>query len=168
MEDMKFYSVRSKPFVIDGLLPPIDGEPFRRIPQEVADATNERVSTVGCTRTSGGRIRFATDAEQITVRILIPDIAKHLGNMPLFGSSGLDLYCVEGGTERRIGTFRYKNVLDKLWEEGTSLKLRGGGMRTYVLYLPLYAGVRDLLIGLPCSAEIAEPTDHYLISDPIV
>lgn len=169
MEDMKFYSVRNKPFIIDGLLPPIDGEPFRRIPKDVAERTSEMVAA-RATKTSGGRIRFSTDADRITVRISILDMDPKTTyqNMPLLSSCGLDLYCVEGGVERRVSTFRYKNILDKLWEEGTSLSLPGKKLRSYVLYLPIYASVGDILIGLPESATLSEPIDHYQIKDPIV
>ena len=167
MNELTFYSVRKPPFVIDGLLPPIDGEPFRRLPAEVAEATSKSVASLA-QRTAGGRIRFSTDASSITARILLPRIPKDLPHMPLLGAIGLDLYCIDGGKERRVATFRYKSLFDTLWESGSTLPLVGGEMRSYVLYLPNYSDVEDLMLGFPSEAALSAPIDHYRIKDPIV
>ena len=169
MGECKFYSVRSAPFVIDGLLPPKDGEPFARIPRDVAVATSSGILS-RTLRTSGGRIRFSTDATQITVKLLSNDpmAPKKMHHMPLLGSCGLDLYYIDGGRERRIGTFRYKNLYDQLWETGTTITLASAKMRSYVLYLPTYGRVDDMQIGIPEEATLAEPIDQYKIKSPIV
>ena len=169
MEECVFYSVRKAPFVIDGILPPVENEPFARIPREVALATSEGIVS-RTLRTSGGRVRFSTNASHITIRLLSldPTAPKLMHHMPLMGSCGLDLYCIDGARERRVGSFRYKNVYDQLWEQGTSMTLPGGVMRSYVLYLPIYGRVDDMLIGIPADATLAEPIDHYKIKDPIV
>ena len=169
MEECKFYSVRNAPFVIDGLLPPKDNEPFARIPNDVAVATSPGIVS-RTLRTSGGRIRFSTDATQITVKLLSNDpmAPKLMHHMPLLGSCGLDLYFIDGGRERRVGTFRYKNVYDKLWEAGTTITLSTTKMRSFVLYLPIYGRVDDMEIGIPEGATLSGPIDHYKIKSPIV
>ena len=169
MGECKFYSVRNAPFVIDGLLPPKENEPFVRLPHDVAVATSAGIVS-RTLRSSGGRIRFSTDATQITVKLLSkePMAPKMMHHMSLIGSAGLDLYCIDGGRERRVGTFRYKNVYDKLWETGASINLPNAKMRSFVLYMPTYARVDDMQIGIPEEAILAEPVDHYKIKNPIV
>ena len=169
MEECKFFSVRSAPFVIDGLLPPEDNAPFARIPHDVAVATSAGIVS-RTLRTSGGRVRFSTDATQITVKLLSlePMAPKLMHHMPLLGSCGLDLYYIDGGRERRVGTFRYKNVYDELWEKGTTITLPTQKMRSYVLYLPIYGRVDDMEIGIPADATLGAPVEHYKIVDPIV
>ena len=49
-----FYNVRRSPFRVYGLLPAVDGEPWRRIPEALANQVNPGVKELH-TRTAGGR-----------------------------------------------------------------------------------------------------------------
>jgi len=117
-----------------------------------------RVSTAvwGLSRCSAGLyVRFATNAKVVQVRWALngairvepasngaPD-AFSLRNMPATGASGIDLYVKDKkGTFQFLGNARPKDVVSI-----AKFDLPGG--EEYVLYLPLYNGIKHLEIGIP-------------------
>ena len=89
-EKITFYSVRQKPFRIFGLFNVKDGQPFRRMPQEIADATSESVKALNL-NTAGGRVRFSTDSEYVALKAEM-SVLCNMSHMPLCLTSALDIY----------------------------------------------------------------------------
>ena len=119
---------------------------FDRLPAKADGIV--RKSVWGLSRDSAGMlVRFETDARTIWINYKL--LSKSLGmtHMPATGASGLDLYA-------RDGQGRWRWVAAS-WPNKQEIKARlvkniDPGMRTYMLYLPLYNGVESLDIGVPC------------------
>ena len=56
-KDILFYNVKQAPFSIHGLFDPLNTSPYRRIPESVAEATNDGVKGLNF-QTAGGRHRL--------------------------------------------------------------------------------------------------------------
>ena len=98
-----FRNAAEEPFSIHGLLDPHDGAPYHRIPQEVADATNDGVKWLNC-HTSGGRVRFKTNSPHLAVKVKLSGVGL-MPEMTLVGTAGLDVYL--GGYDGYPGGYRY-------------------------------------------------------------
>ena len=102
---------------------------------------------------SGMSVRFGTDAKTVTVTwtLTSPDLA--MPHMPATGVSGIDL-CARSDDDvlRYCNTGRPKDTVNTV-----TFKLCKGN--EYVLYLPLYNGIKELKIGIPAGSSIspAEP-----------
>lgn len=107
---------------------------------------------------AGMAARFVTDATTIRARWELKDAGLDMPHMPATGVSGLDLY-VKG----EDGKWRWlANGRPTAYPTNTAT-LAGGlpaGRREYLLYLPLYNGVRKVEIGIPDSAAIAKAPDY--------
>ena len=160
---VQYHNVRSAPFAVYGLCDVCDGAPFHRIPQEVANATNEGVSWLNL-HTSGGRVRFKTDAPHMAVKVKLSSVGM-MPHMTLVGTAGLDVYldydgeyryyasCMtEGGNDAAIKMTNNGGYVNMVW-------LPTEGMKNVLLNLPLYGGIEELWIGLTPGAQLeaAEP-----------
>jgi hypothetical protein len=67
-DDIEWFSIREMPFSVHGVFYSEEEGLYRRLPKDVADATNEGVSYLS-TKTAGGRVRFATDSPYVVVRV---------------------------------------------------------------------------------------------------
>ncbi|MBQ7912985.1 MAG: hypothetical protein IJ308_04465 [Clostridia bacterium] len=136
---------------------------FARVPFEIAQRVNEGVAEL-TRHTSGGRICFSTDSQimQITARYKNLWIMSH---MPLTGSGSFTLCEVEGEQEKFIGNFMPIST-DKQGFTAT-LNLKGGTLRNYVLYFPLYNDVQALSVALDENARV-EKYDPYRDIKPIL
>lgn len=151
-ENLNFYNVRHDPFAIYGLLPGREGEPFRRLPLEVAEKTSPGVRALH-TNTSGGRVRFKTDSSRIAIRAVMPNKCL-MAHMPFLGSSGFDLYVTEGSTYLYKGSFMPPVNREGSYESLINLETRE--MRDITINFPLYDGVDELYIGLEPDAALEE------------
>ena len=115
-EDIKFYDVKGEPFKIYGIYYE-DGR-FRRLPEDVAKATNSGVHALH-SHTAGGRVRFKTDSPYIAIHAKMPAIGK-MPHFALTGSAGFDMYESVDGKEKYVKTFvppfnikdGYESVID--------------------------------------------------------
>ncbi len=134
---------------------------FLRMPAEAAKAVSEAVA--GLNRcTAGGRVRFSTDADRISVTVTF-DGFNVFNHMAGTGSSGFVLLEEEltpagGLSEKHAATFipgHYANVCESCDAHGYSVEkyVPGGKMRNYILWLPTYNDIRSLTIGLPENAK---------------
>ena len=87
LDDVCFYSVKENPWCLFGLM---YDDFFRRMPETVAKNVNEGVQTLH-KNTSGGRIRFRTNSEYVSIRAVMPDKVV-FSHMPNTGVSGFDMY----------------------------------------------------------------------------
>lgn len=147
---------RESPFSVHGLLWE-DG--FCRMPGIVAEHTSEGVKCLS-RNTAGGRIRFRTDSPYVALSCQMPSICV-FPHMPLFGTTGFDLYA-DGVFE---GTFRMpvslKDGYDAILWFGKS------GMHDVEIGFPLYNDVSSVKIGLSESALLLPPKP-YRLEKPVV
>lgn len=153
------------PFQVDGLVPNAE-KSFCRLPLDFLPGCPEGIQNLAY-HLAGGCIRFSTDAKGLGLVWKL----KNSGVMPHFtacGQSGMELYA-----ESDQGFFPVKNFLPQM-NNGLGCKLEQtgyadlpGGMRSYVLYLPLYNGLDMLYIALPPDAALL-PGRTPKISQPIV
>ena len=165
---VQFHNVSEAPFAVYGLCDPDDGTPFHRIPQPVADATNEGVRWLNL-HTSGGRVRFKTSSPYMAVKVKLSGVGL-MPHMTLVGTAGLDVYlgvegeyryhasCMtEGGNDAAIRMTENRGYTNMVW-------LPAEGMKDVLLNLPLYGGIDELWIGLsPDAALEAAPTYRDLL-----
>lgn len=158
-----FHDVRKAPFEIYGLYKPQEGDTFRRIPKEVAEATSEGVAILH-TNTAGGRVRFSTDSEYIAIRCTMPNIT-HFAHMPATGVSGFDMYVARGDNEI------FKKTFVPPWNltDGYAAIFHFGNreMREITINFPLYNDVDSLFVGLEPSATLGKGK-KYKYEKPVV
>ena len=167
-EDIVFYNCLEEPFSVHGLLlPQQDGEPFRRIPQEVAEQagqddalllghpTKGMVPLSLCT--AGGRVRFCTDSPYVAVRVELVEVGK-FSHMAFTGSVGMDLYERRDGKECFVKTFVPPVDVTDAYE--SIIEFLDAGEHELTLNLPLYSGVRRLWIGLAEGSGLWKSRDY--------
>ena len=93
-ENTEFYDVREGIFDLYGLLPPVEGEQFRRVPADVAEATSEGVAGLA-KNTAGGRVRFITDSGYVAIHAELPDFWC-MDHFALTGSNAFDIFVRQG------------------------------------------------------------------------
>lgn len=162
-EDIAWYDVKNAPFSIFGVYH--DGHQFRRIPQDVADATNEGVSSL-CRCTAGGRVRFATNSPYIAIAAKFCRYNPH-PHMAACGQSGFDL-----AYEESEGYYTFKcgfapwGATEKGYSSLYAMQNEGKTVQ-YQLNMPLYNEVLELYIGIAKDAILAEG-NPYPNDKPIV
>ena len=167
-----WHDVRRAPFEIYGLYrDEEDTDPrYRRIPQALADSVNEYTKFLGY-NPAGGRIRFSTDARKIAIYVhyCFFDRSNH---MCFNGECGLDLYHDNGTSHTYVCTLtpNLDTSIEQKYEYTTVDTLEGrtpAGMNCYTLNMPLYAGVDDIMIGIPEGCRL-EGGAKYRPEKPIV
>ena len=166
--DIRFYNVLNDPFHIDGVIPPkTEGEPFYRMPPEVAEQVNKGVAAMNpCT--AGGRVRFKTDSQYVAVHVEIkdrPDLVGKSSHMAFTGSIGMDLYEYRDGKEHYVMTFVPAVDMTDTYE--SIIEFPDSRPRELTINMPLYSGVTKMLVGLSESAEIW-PCRSYKHEIPVV
>lgn len=164
-EGMRFYEPFDPPFSIYGVAPNRRGV-LCRLPETFLPQCSEGVQRLAY-HLAGACVRFSTDADQLAVVWELTETA----NMPHFaasGQSGLELF-----EEMDAGARQVKNLIPAM-DNGHGCRQKQsaciplpGGMRHYALYLPLYNGLAQLLLGFPQGAQII-PGRRPKIEKPIV
>ena len=159
-----FHSVQAPPFRIYGLLPIEEtGGELRRMPKEVASSVSKNVGYFS-SNTTGGRIHFATDADSIRIKAKISGHRESVEVQSAISRCAIDLYAYDSfGDQRYVRTFGFPGGKDPMASEsGLEGKLESDGVLTdYVLYLPLYADVYELSIGIPEGSALLPPRYGY-------
>ena len=155
--EFTWFNAQSEPFEIRGL-EQHEGEVYRRVPDEIAEKVSEGVLFL-CAHTAGGRVRFFTDSKRIAVRVqsLGPFLMSH---MPLTGISGVDVYL----NKVFSGSIRPENP-NGGWFEG--FIQNKAGEAEVEINLPLYNGVKTVLIGLEKNAAVKKACP-YKYDKPVV
>lgn len=165
--DIVFYSAAEEPFGLWGIAPNEKGV-YCRLPADFLPECSEGVQVLAW-HLAGACVRFSTDSDEFAVLWKLKD----KGNMNHFtasGQSGVQLF-----EESDEGIFQVRNF-PPMMDNGCGCRLEQcgyfklkGGMRSYALYLPLYNGVEELMIGLAPGAKlekgrtprIAKPILYY-------
>jgi len=155
-EGLVFHDAESAPFKIYGVYR--DGEKFRRLPESVAQATNEGVWRLHA-NTAGGRVRFVTDSPYIAISARMGDVGK-MPHFPFTGSIGFDLY----SGKRYFRTFVPPVDVTDHFEGIRDVE---PGLREYTINFPLYSEVKKLYIGLQEGCRL-EAAPEYAVADPVV
>lgn len=163
--DMRYYGIPCEPFDLYGVFYEKETERFVRMPSEIADKVSEGVSYLN-TNTAGGRLRFSTDSEIIKVSVTYADLCE-MAHMPLSGSCGFTLLRETDSGFVHVWTFMPQhNENDKngydgsmfVWGEKTCViydEKHDKPMQNYILFFPLYNGVKSLTVGLDKNAAVA-------------
>lgn len=153
MSELLFHNVLASPFSLHGVYH--DGETFRRVPQEVGDTTSETVSRL-CRHSSGGRVRFSTNATRLAVRAKLRADLTYM-HMTHLCQTGFDLYLDNANRSVFLGVFcgDFENRFDFTAE----LELVPGE-KELTLYLPTYGQVTQLEIGVEKGSSISSHTPY--------
>ena len=165
-DDIVFYDVRRAPMRLYGLLPPVVGEGFCRVPHDVALATSPGVHALSYF-TAGGRVRFSTDSRYVTIKVKMA--ATHpMHHMATTGSRGFDLYVdTPAGSYFRALLCTDISFSGGEYEAMVEFSEWDGSMRDYTIHFPLYDNVDELYIGLQESATVGSGA-AYAYDKPIV
>ncbi|MBQ7689852.1 MAG: SGNH/GDSL hydrolase family protein [Muribaculaceae bacterium] len=142
-----------------------------RIPPELKDSVRPTLwERSQCT--SGKAFRFATDSRAVAVRYnLLTNM--HMMHMADTGIKGTDLYILDDdGTWQFVNCNRPVRIDSDVRPREDSIQRKvyidrlDGRMHEYMLYLPLYDGVRWLEIGIDSTATILQPVVESPRSSP--
>ena len=155
-EGIAYYDVRTAPFDVYGMYDYRNTDGLRRLPADVAQATNPGVARL-CRHTAGGRIRFSTDSEYVAIHAEYTG-REHFSHMALTGSMGLDLYIDDPitGSSRYVKTFIPPHDTSDCFQSIARFGSRK--MRHFTLHTSLYSELHTLLIGVSSDAAL----DHGL------
>lgn len=164
---MKFYDITEEPIKIYGLaVADSRGRRFWRLPESIMKKMpNQEYFSYLAKRTTGGRVRFATNAGEFVIRMTLKEAAEDI-NFPTAGSAGADVYygkgpqSVYGGYIAPWGHSTEEVVLEKTFQ-------KPGGMITVTINLPRNDHLLGMEIGLPEDAVLEAP-EEYTLQDPII
>jgi hypothetical protein len=102
-------------------------------------------------KSAGMLVRFSSNATNIHARWSLTSPNLAMPNMTATGVSGLDLY-----VRTASGKWRWAGVGQPRGQTNTASLIRNmpPGTREYLLYLPLFNGVRSVEIGVPSHAFV--------------
>ncbi len=152
--DIKFYDVREAPFELYGFYEPLTEPFFRRLPDEVAEATSDGVKRLSA-ESVGGRVRFATDSEYVAIKVEMLSVGRNV-HTPLQASAGFDLYedYLGFGDSRFVKPlqpqYKTENGYEQVLDIAKSRKLR-----YFTLNFPIHSCVKNVYIGLQEDASVA-------------
>ncbi len=159
-EGLRFYNIEQEPFRIFGVWH--DGELYRRVPRDVAEATSPGVAGLSM-HTAGGRFRFVTDSPYVVVKYIMPSIHP-MPHMALTGSSGFDLYERVGERENYIKTFvptrgavEHEGVIDFSVQKE----------RIFTANFPLYNPISSVYVGIK-EGSVLKAAPDYTVKLPMV
>ena len=163
LDDICLHDVRDDPFDLYGLYNAKSEEVFKRLPTDIAKATNDGVAFLA-TNTAGGRVRFTTDSAYIAIKAIMPSIT-HFSHMALSGTSGFDLYVDKGGQGIYRGTFMPPYDMVDGYE--SIMHFSNRNKKSVTIHFPLYNDVSTLCVGLQADAFV----DHgakYTYTKPVL
>lgn len=124
--------------------------PYDRLPAKARGQVPDAVWNLS-RHSAGLAVRFVTDATKMAGRWTLTSENLAMAHMPATGVSGLDLYV------RVDGQWRWAGVGKPEQGVTNEVSLIAGipkEKREFLLYLPLYNGVKQLDIGIPPEATI--------------
>lgn len=162
LPDVKWYGAGNANFKLYGACGECGDGPFRRLPQDVADAANPGVVMLA-TNTAGIRLRLRTDSPYVAIHAEW-DVMCAFSHMPFSGTSGFDLYRVKDGRQEFAGSFIPPLGSEHGYESALPAP---GGMQDLVIYFPLYNNVTKLFIGVR-EGSVFEVPGQYSVPLPVV
>lgn len=148
-----WHSPLDEPFHVAGLAWFHQERIYRRLPMHTDIAIPEAVNYLA-DQPAGGQIRFQTDSTKIAIRVKLKESAD-MQHMPASGQCGVDCYIGPPGNMEFCSVTRFAR--DSISYESTFVENLDRSMRNIVLNLPLYQGVKEILIGLDEQAAVIAP-----------
>lgn len=154
--DIEWHSPLEAPFRVSGLAWFGQEKLYRRLPLHPVEEIRPAVdSLANCT--SGAQIGFRTNSKTVSVRVTLNGSAG-MYHMPPTGECGVDAYIGRAGAWLHAGTARFEpGVMEYESPLFTSAEPE---LRSYMLNLPLYKGVKEIWIGLEPGAEVLPPEPY--------
>lgn len=162
MEGIKYYDIKNDPFKIYGIYYSAEEGHYRRIPQSVADATNDGVKGLS-KHTAGGRVRFKTNSDKLVIKAKTIDGGQMFHATPLM-EYGFDIYKLTDRGYRFLGAT--KPAFANRTEYELEFNLPKGDNELTVVF-PLYGCVKSLEIGI-CEGASLEAHTPYKYEKPVV
>lgn len=165
-EDIEWHSVRELPFSIHGVYYSEGEGAFRRMPRDIAEAMNDRVSVLS-RYTSGGRVRFATDSPYVAVRVEEPFVAP-VSHMTMAGKYGLTVFMdsiyrktVMPSYEAIVNADPSRSGSGKIIFDGISRR-SSQSAQTYQteIFMPLYSSVNAMYVGVKKGCILRKPREY--------
>ncbi len=171
--DIEWFSGRETPFSVHGITYSEEEGLYRRMPKEIAEATNDGVAHLS-KHTAGGRVRFATNSPYIAVRLEEP-FEIPFSHMTIAGTNGVSVFS-DG---------KFLGVIMPTYEQFVKADASHGGIGNITfdgikylhetmrdicqveMFLPLYSAVNNVYIGLK-KGSILQPPKEYKHSAPIL
>ncbi len=150
-EGYEYFDPRRAPFRLFGLVPNGEGT-YRRLPMDHPASQIEGVRDASG-HLSGACVRFSTDSRGLCVLWEL-EFGGMMPHFALTGQCGLELF-----EETDDGVRQVKQLIPAVGTNGakpmqSAFVALPGGMRHYVLYLPLYNGFRQFSLGFEPGAKI--------------
>jgi len=136
--------------------------PFDRLPAKAEGVVREPVWDLSH-NSAGLCVRFVADATTVSAHWKLRSGSLAMDHMPATGVSGLDLYGRDEAGWHWVGVGRPGAVEN----DSTLASGLDPGPREFILYLPLYNGVDEVLLGLPKGATLS-PAPPRPDTKPIV
>jgi len=122
---------------------------YDRLPRTAQGMVREPVW--GLSHCSAGMsVRFATDAKTLQVRWTLTKEELAMPHMSATGVSGIDLYATD-----KTGNLRF-HANGRPHDVSNTATFNLSGSEQYVLYLPLYNGVKQLELGIPQGKRLSK------------
>ena len=131
-----------------------------------ANHINKNVQTNNW-HTSGGTIRFRTNAESITITATMQNAIATGDRFTLRGVAGFDVYVGTGTDRQYVGGRMQTFTSTSMVEETITLPYGVEGYNEVLINMPLYCGISNITITFPEDALIASPLSRDL-SYPIL
>jgi len=159
LEGLKWHNAAEAPVKIYGAT---SVNPYCRMPAEVAKTVSPGVAALAF-NTAGIRARFRTDSPYIAINVKW-EYFSPMNHMPASGSSGFDIYKVNGTEQFYCATY--------VPPYGPATGYEGvyrtdGKMHEYLLNFPLYNRVSELYIGIKEGSTL-EAGGEYSNEKPVV
>jgi hypothetical protein len=131
---------------------------------DAAELTNLPENVKGlATNAAGLQLVFQTNSRSIEVKWTLEKYVS-LWNMTPLAINGLDLYGWNGSNWQYVSSAKPSGISNS----DTFIRNLDGSMRHYKVYLPLYAAVKHIEIGLEEKARIKAADKEYLPSQKVV
>lgn len=140
--------------------------PYCRLPERILPKMTEEIRSLAVC-TAGGVIRFCTNSPSLRLTVDYRPFWS-MSHMPLTGQAGFDLFVHENGQDRFLQNFAPdSNELKKNVTAFTFSCSLPKGMHEYRIFMPLYAGVQTLSIGLQ-KGSCVEKAPRHAVEKPIL
>ena len=166
-EEIIWKNVLEEPFSLEGLAWRKENQnPFYRTPERMGERLPEGMRELSH-HTAGCCVRFRSDSPVIRLKAEL-EYSCDMNHMPRCGSAGFDSYSrIEG----EKGTFVFNTAMPpapglKLLE-GVCGQNSEGEKREWILNLPLYGGVKSLMLGFEKGSGLFPPLPHK-VEKPIL
>ena len=160
---MNRFNCMDAPIEINGLLSDYKKGKFYKLNECMFDKVSETITRLG-QRSTGGRIRFRTDAKSFSVKVVLQTLSVDR-NFTLLGSAGCPVIAGLGDGCTYLGCVNPYNYEDKTNE--ATFELKGDQVEDITIYFPRNEKVEDVEIILEDGARMLPPTP-FDYENPII